>query len=62
MAPYLQTAQMQVLPIELDVRMEYFGIVRRRDRSPAPGVAHMLQTLRETARRIYPPLHAARQD
>lgn len=55
-APYLQTAQMQVLPIELDVRMEYFGIIRRRDRAPAPGAAHMLQTLRETARRIYPPL------
>lgn len=59
-APYLQTAQMQVLPIELDVRMEYFGIVRRRDRSPAPGVAHMLKTLRETAQRLYPPLSAAR--
>lgn len=57
--PYLQTAQMQVLPIDLDVRMEYFGIIRRRDRTPPPGVAHMLQTLRETARRLYPPLPAA---
>ena len=55
-APYLQTAQMQVLPIELDVRMEYFGIIRRRDRIPSPGVAHMLETLRATAQRIYPPL------
>lgn len=55
-APYLQTAQMQVLPIELDVRMEYFGIIRRRDKAPAPGVTHMLETLRDTARRIYPPL------
>ena len=55
-APYLQTAQMQVLPIELDVRMEYFGIIRRRDRAPAPGVVHMLETLRETARRLYPAL------
>ena len=56
--PYLQTAQMQLLPIDLGVRMEYFGIIRRRDRTPAPGVAHMLQTLRETARRLYPPLPA----
>jgi len=55
-APYLQTAQMQVLPIELAVRMEYFGIIRRRDRALAPGAAHMLQTLRDTARRIYPVL------
>lgn len=59
-APYLQTAQMRVLPIELDVRMEYFGIIRRRDKAPAPGVMHMLETLRETARRIYPPLSELR--
>ncbi len=57
-APYLQTAQMQVLPIDLGVRMEYFGIIRRRDKTPSPGVARMLDTLRETARRIYPPLPA----
>lgn len=57
-APYLQTGQMRVLPIDLGVRMEYFGIIRRRDRTPSPGVAHMLDTLRETARRIYPPLPA----
>ena len=29
--PYLQTGQMCVLPIELGVRMEFFGIIRRRD-------------------------------
>ena len=57
-ASYLQTAQMQVLPLDLGVRMEYFGIIRRRDKTPSPGVAHMLNTLRETARRIYPPLPA----
>lgn len=57
-APYLQTAQMHALPIDLGVRMEYFGIIRRRDRAPSPGVAHMLDTLRETARRLYRPLPA----
>ncbi|MFT4179618.1 MAG: LysR family transcriptional regulator [Thermomonas sp.] len=54
--PYLQTGQMQVLPIELGVRMEAFGIVRRRDQLLSPGAERMLQALRSTARRIYPPV------
>ncbi|QNN69601.1 LysR substrate-binding domain-containing protein [Thermomonas carbonis] len=54
--PYLQTGQMLVLPIELGVRMEYFGIVRRRDHLLSPGADRVLQALRATARRIYPEL------
>jgi len=52
--PYLQTGQMRVLPIDLDVRMEFFGIIRRRDQLMSPGVERVLGALRSTARRIYP--------
>jgi DNA-binding transcriptional LysR family regulator len=55
-APYLQTAQMQVLPIELGVRMEFFGIIRRRDQQLSPGAERVLEALRTTARQLYPPL------
>ena len=53
--PYLQTGQMEVLPIELGVRMESFGIIRRRDQLLSPGAERVLEALRSTARRIYPP-------
>ncbi len=52
-APYLQTGQMRVLPIELGVRMEYFGLIRRRDQPLSPGAERVLQALRTTAHRIY---------
>lgn len=51
--PYLQTGQMQVLPIELGVRMEFFGIIRRRDQLLSPGAERVLDALRATARAIY---------
>ncbi len=54
-APYLQTGQMLVLPIALDVRMEFFGIIRRRDQLLSPGAERVLEALRQTARRLYPP-------
>ncbi|MEP6907535.1 MAG: LysR substrate-binding domain-containing protein [Pseudoxanthomonas sp.] len=53
-APYLQTGQMCVLPIELGVRMEYFGIVSRRGQLRSPAVEKVLQAIRDTARKIYP--------
>lgn len=52
-APYLQTGQMHVLPIELGVRMEFFGIIRRRDQLLSPGAERVLEALRQTARRLY---------
>ena len=52
--PYLQTGQMKVLPIELGVRMEFFGIIRRRDQLLSPGAERVLGALRSCARRIYP--------
>ncbi|HWU69869.1 MAG TPA: LysR substrate-binding domain-containing protein, partial [Pseudoxanthomonas sp.] len=53
-APYLQTGQMGVLPVDLGVRMEFFGIIRRRDQVLSPGAERVLQALRTTARRLYP--------
>jgi DNA-binding transcriptional LysR family regulator len=52
-APYLETGQMRVLPVELGVRMEYFGLVRRRDQVLSPAAERMLEALRATARRLY---------
>ncbi|MBN8260691.1 MAG: LysR family transcriptional regulator [Xanthomonadales bacterium] len=54
--PYLQTGQMVQLPIELGVRMDHFGIIRRRDQLLSPGAERVLQALRATARKIYPAL------
>ena len=55
-APYLQTEQMRALPIELGVRMDYFGIIRRRDQQLSPGAERVLGALRQAARQIYPAL------
>ena len=55
-APYLQTGQMQALPIDLGVRMDYFGIIRRRDQQLSPGAERVLGALRAAARLIYPAL------
>lgn len=53
-APYLQSSQLTVLPIQLGVRMEFFGIIRRRDQLLSPGAERVLEALRSTARRLYP--------
>ena len=55
-APYLQTGQMLALPIDLGVRMDYFGIIRRRDQQLSPGAERVLGALRIAARQIYPVL------
>lgn len=52
-APYVQAGQLVALPIELGVRMEFFGIVRRRDQLLSPGAERVLEALRITARRLY---------
>ncbi len=54
--PYLQTGQMKVLPIDLGVRMESYGIVRRRDQLLSPGAERVLEAIRATARSMYPAL------
>jgi hypothetical protein len=41
------------LPIELGVRMEFFGIIRRRDQQLSPGAERVLEALRSTASQLY---------
>ncbi|MFT4249603.1 MAG: LysR family transcriptional regulator [Pseudomonas sp.] len=53
-APLIQAKLLTVLPIELGVRMESFGIIRRRDYILPPGAERILLALRNTARRLYP--------
>ncbi len=57
-APYIQANQLAVLPIELGVSMEYFGIIRRRDQLLSPGAERVLEALRTTARRLYSPIRS----
>jgi DNA-binding transcriptional LysR family regulator len=52
-APYTQANMLTVLPIELGVSIESFGIVRRRDHLLSPGGQRVLEALRVTARRLY---------
>ncbi|MFA0923974.1 LysR family transcriptional regulator [Xanthomonas fragariae] len=56
--PLIQAKLLTVLPIELGVRMESFGIIRRRNYILPPGAERILQALRTTARRLYPGLRA----
>uniref|UniRef100_UPI00070AEF8A LysR substrate-binding domain-containing protein n=1 Tax=Xanthomonas axonopodis TaxID=53413 RepID=UPI00070AEF8A len=57
-APLIQAKLLTVLPIKLGVRMESFGIIRRRDYILPPGAERILQALRTTARRLYPGVRA----
>jgi DNA-binding transcriptional LysR family regulator len=50
---YLQMGQMRVLPINLGVRMEYYGIVRRRNHQLSPGAERVLEALRAASRKLY---------
>jgi DNA-binding transcriptional LysR family regulator len=60
--PYVQSSQLAVLPIDLGVRMEFFGIVRRRHQLLSPAAERVLESLRATARRIYPGLQIKTPD
>jgi DNA-binding transcriptional LysR family regulator len=52
--PYLQTGLLSVLPFELGLRMDLYGIVTRRNHQLSPGADAMLATLREVTARRYP--------
>lgn len=53
-APYVQARQLSVLPLELGVGMESFGIIRRRGHLLSPAAERVLEALRATAQRLYP--------
>ena len=53
-APYLQTGLLVILPIELGLRMDMYGIITRRQHQLSPGADAMLATLREVTEIRYP--------
>lgn len=52
--PYLQTGLLTVLPFDLGLRMDLYGIITRRQHQLSPGAEAMLATLREVAALRYP--------
>lgn len=55
MQPYVQTGLLAVLPFELGLRMDLYGIITRRGHQLSPGAAAMHTTLREVCATRYPP-------
>ena len=53
-APYLQTGLLVILPLELGLRMDMYGIITRRQHQLSPGADAMLATLREVTEIRYP--------
>ncbi len=53
-APYLAARQLMVLPVELGVGMESFGIIRRRGHLLSPAAQRVLEALRTAAGALYP--------
>ena len=54
--PYLLTKLLAVLPFELGLRMDLYGLITRRGNQLSPGAAAMLETLREVCALRYPKL------
>ena len=54
MQPYIDSGLLAVMPFELGVRMDVYGIVTRRGHQLSPGAEAMLATLREVAGLRYP--------
>jgi DNA-binding transcriptional LysR family regulator len=52
--PYCEFGLLTVLPINLGVKMEAFGIITRREHPLSPGAEVVLKYLRATAARLYP--------
>lgn len=46
---YQELGLLAILPLELDCRMDAFGIIRRRDRNLSPGAELLLQAIRREA-------------
>jgi DNA-binding transcriptional LysR family regulator len=52
--PYCAAGLVTILPVDLGVKMDAFGIITRRDHPLSPGAEVVLKALRETAARLYP--------
>ena len=56
---YCKAGLLAVLPLNLGVRMDPFGIVTRRNHQMSPSAAAMLKSLHEAARGMYPKFRTA---
>jgi DNA-binding transcriptional LysR family regulator len=52
--PYLDAGLLTVLPCELGLRMDMYGIITRKQHQLSPGAAALLGTLRQVAAQRYP--------
>lgn len=52
--PYCDAGMLRVLPIELNVRMDAFGLITRRGHALSGDAQEALQALREAAQTVYP--------
>jgi DNA-binding transcriptional LysR family regulator len=52
--PYCAAGLVTILPVDLGVKMDAFGIITRRDHSLSPGAEVVLKQLRKTAAQLYP--------
>ena len=59
--PYLDSARMVVLPFDLGLRMDSYGIITRRQHQLSPGAEAMLAAVRAVVQERYPASRAARQ-
>jgi DNA-binding transcriptional LysR family regulator len=53
--PYSATGLVTILPVDLGVKMDAFGIITRRDHLLSPGAEVVLKLLRKTAAQLYLP-------
>lgn len=59
--PYLDSGQLAVLPVDLNLRMDVYGIVTRKHHQLSPGAEAMLAVLRELVWERYRRAQAARR-
>lgn len=57
--PYCKAGLLAVLPVNLDVQMEPFGIITRRNHEMSPSAAAVFKSLHEAAHGMYPRANAA---
>ena len=56
--PYIDIGLLTVLPYDLGLRMDWYGIVTRKQHKLSPGAQAMLTTLRDVAATLYQPAPA----
>jgi DNA-binding transcriptional LysR family regulator len=59
--PYIDSGRMVVLPFDMGLRMDLYGIITRKQHQLSPGADAMLAALREVVAQRYPASAAARQ-